>query len=641
MKRDVVIVFGVTGNYVFALANVLIGMKKHCKKFWDDIIVYHTDITEKEQQDLNKILKCNFIDFEKLSSKLNVRKEVVETYSLLTFARFECFNLLKKYKKVIWQDVDILVQKDFSSLLEYGDKSGYAATISVDGFYVESNFNKLLPDYDMFRPLYNAGILCLSDKLPNYEKMADWCYEKTNEYYDVIRFGEQAIINLLIQDFNIKVENIDILKYCCHPTKKEAVSATIIHAYGSNKFWNYEPYMKMFPEWIENDKEWQKISHSDKSNVSNFDKKEEKEDNEKIQQKPLVSVIMSVYERYNYLKESINSILNQTYNNLELIIVVEKSSKTNEVVNFIKKIKDKRIKIIINEEKLGFAESLNVAIRNSNGEYIARMDDDDISLPERIEKQVNFMEEYKDIDICGSYIQMFMKSDAIETKPLRDEELKTFCLTNNPFFHPTVIMRKRIFDKYNLYYSPDYFTEDYELWVRSMKYVKFANIGEVLLKFRASGENITVNRSLDVHNSVIKVMSDMYKEYLKLDITNNELELLYGKTSGLFSHLYNLDEALVMYDTIVDKIIEANKKTGFFDQYELEKYFQRDNDKPVKTIRNNIGNPIKRFIKFLFRPIYRRLMNRIENLINLKISENNLLMDFKINEIKEKINKDD
>lgn len=619
MKKDLAIVFGVSDNYVFALANVLIGMKKHCKKFWDDIIVYHLGIDKETQDKLNQILDCTFINFENLSSKLKVNEEVKKEYSLLTFARFECFNLLNKYHKIIWQDVDILIKKDFSSLLSYGEKSGFAATLSVDGFYVESNFKKIIPEYEMFTPLYNAGIMCLSDKLKNYEIMAEWCYKKTCEYCDIIRFADQGIINLLIQEFNIEVEKIDILKYCCHPTKPEAPKATIVHAYGSNKFWNYDPYKKMFPEWWENNEEWKKISGD--------------EEVLELQNQPLVSVIMSVYERYDYLKEAILSILKQTYTNLELIIVLEKSSKTNEIANFINNFNDNRIKVIKNKEKLGFAESLNVAIKNSKGKYIARMDDDDISLPTRLEKQVKFMEQNTDIDICGSYMQMFMKSNEICVKPLTDKELKPYSLTNNPFFHPTVIMRQEIFDKYNLYYSPDYFTEDYELWTRAMKYVKFANINEILLKYRASGENITIQKGENVHKSIIKVMSKCFKDTLSLDLTNNELELLYGKNNGLFNCLYNLDEAREIYDNILQKIEKANLKYNFFDQESLNNIFALNKNKPEKIKQN----PVKKMVKVIFKPIYHRLMNRVENLINLKMTENNMTIDYKINNLKKEI----
>ena len=92
-KKDVAIVFGITSNYAFALANVLIGMKNHCDLFWDDIIVYHDGISEEEQGLLNQILPCKFILFDdSLFNDEAIHAEGLKGYSLLTFARFECFS---------------------------------------------------------------------------------------------------------------------------------------------------------------------------------------------------------------------------------------------------------------------------------------------------------------------------------------------------------------------------------------------------------------------------------------------------------------------------------------------------------------------------------------------------------------------
>lgn len=620
MKKNLVVVFGISENYTFALANVLIGMKKHCKVFWDDIIVYHDNVSLENQKKLNNILKCKFIDFNELASKITVSETVKKEYSLLTFARFECFNLLNEYKNVIWHDVDILIQKDFSGLQNYGQKSGLAATISVDNFFVESNFNKLILNYNMFVPLFNAGVLCLSDKLKNYKIMTKWCYDTTTKYSDAIRFADQGIINLLIQEFKIDVEPIDILKYCCHPLKAEAVDASIIHAYGSDKFWNYEPYIKKFPEWEENNFQWNQII------------KQEENISLSKNSNPLVSVVMSVYTRYNYLKASIESILNQTYKNFELIIVVEKSEKQREIVQYLKEFSDSRIKIILNKKKLGFSASLNEGIKKSEGKYIVRMDDDDISLENRINVEVNYMESHPSVGIAGSWMQMFMKCDDICKKPLENNELKVLCLIDNPFFHPTVIMRKDEILKYDLFYDLNYFTEDYELWVRASKYVKFANINEILLKYRASGENATVQSSSKVHKSVISIMKRQFKENLKLDLTENELELIYGNTTQLFQYLFNRDEASKLLDDVIEKILKANLKNKYYDHEILEKILRKN--KIVKINKKN--SLVKKLLKKLFKPIYKRLMVRIENIIDRKILENNTFFDYKIEKINEK-----
>ena len=196
--------------------------------------------------------------------------------------------------------------------------------------------------------------------------------------------------------------------------------------------------------------------------------KDYREKNLKKNAVPDISVIMSVYERYTYLKEAIESILNQTYQNFELIIVVEKSEKQEEINEFINKIKDQRIVIINNDEKLGFAQSLNVGIKKARGKYIARMDDDDISLPSRLEKQYNFLESNPDISILGTAVKQFMNRNDIFYPESDSEKIRTYTLINNQMFHPTIMLRKEIINKYNLYYDSNYKTEDAELWSRAV-----------------------------------------------------------------------------------------------------------------------------------------------------------------------------
>ena len=140
-KKQCAIVFGLTSNLTFALANVLLGMKNHCSIFWDDIIVFHDNIKIDDQEHLNSILKCKFIKYDyNFTDKIkDTNNESLKTYSILSLARFECFNFLNEYKKIIWNDVDILVQKNFKSLVDYGDESGLALTCDPT-FMVEQNF---------------------------------------------------------------------------------------------------------------------------------------------------------------------------------------------------------------------------------------------------------------------------------------------------------------------------------------------------------------------------------------------------------------------------------------------------------------------------------------------------------------------
>jgi len=140
---------------------------------------------------------------------------------------------------------------------------------------------------------------------------------------------------------------------------------------------------------------------------------------------PKVSVIMSTHNGLPYLKMAVQSILEQTYKNLEFIIVEDGSKDLSW--KYLKKIRDKRIKLIKNSKKLGLAASLNKAIKTAKGKYIARMDADDISLSKRLETQVVFMQKNPTVDICGTWVKLIDENEKIITsihKPIEDKSIK-------------------------------------------------------------------------------------------------------------------------------------------------------------------------------------------------------------------------
>ena len=554
MKKDIAIVFGITKDYTFALANVLIGMKKYCRTFWDDIIVYHDGINEMEQLALSSILPCVFIHFdESLFNENAIHTEGLKNYSLLTLARFECFGLLEKYHKVIWNDVDILIQNDFSSLLEYGDKSGYAATQSPT-FRMEQNFFGLMPGYDMLSLLYNAGILVLSDRLPNPAELRIYCYNTFNKYASKLRYNDQSVLNMMIQDFEINVEIINIEQYCCHPDTPTYKDAAIIHAYGYGKFWNSDRLERQFPEWQENDQKWLKIKEQFCPKKQNGP--------------PEISVLMSIYERTDYMSEAIHSILDQTLTDFEFIIVVEKSPVQDQTCVELNKIQDNRIIIVKNKSKLGFSASLNVGIDLARGKYIARMDDDDISLPNRLQKEVRFLESHPDVSVVGSWIQIFGREEKEEHRPETHEELTIWAIKENPMFHPTVMIRKADMDRYSFRYDPAFLTEDYDLWTRMMDKLKFANIPEILLHFRASNQNATVTKQQEVLQCHLDIMRRTLYNNLHLTFSRDEMLLL--RQPSIIYECYNSDDMAQLRDSVLKQIYDANMELNVYNQQILE-----------------------------------------------------------------------
>lgn len=195
---------------------------------------------------------------------------------------------------------------------------------------------------------------------------------------------------------------------------------------------------------------------------------------------PLVSVIMSSYNEEKYIGEAIESILNQTYENLELIIIDDAS--TDNTANIIQNYKDERIIYWRNETNRKLAHNLNYAISISKGTYIARMDADDIACLDRIEKQVNFLEKNLEIDVLGTYAQSFGQETKKMIYPQKHDEIKAELLFKNAICHPTVMFRRKSIDfKYNEKCAAG---QDYELWSRIIWNKNFYNLPESLLNYR-------------------------------------------------------------------------------------------------------------------------------------------------------------
>ena len=195
---------------------------------------------------------------------------------------------------------------------------------------------------------------------------------------------------------------------------------------------------------------------------------------------PFVSVVMPVYNAEQYLNEAIDSILLQSYSNFELIIINDGS--TDKSRDIISGYQDKRIKLLNNDQNQGIVYTLNRGIENSRGKYIVRMDSDDISYPERIEKQVCFMEVHPDIGICAGLTETFGAYIERSSLPLRNpEEVKCSLLFDTAIAHPTVIMRAELLNKHHLRYQ-NYIAEDYIMWVSALGHCKLSVLPEVILK---------------------------------------------------------------------------------------------------------------------------------------------------------------
>lgn len=196
---------------------------------------------------------------------------------------------------------------------------------------------------------------------------------------------------------------------------------------------------------------------------------------------PKISVILSV-KNQEYLHDAVKSILNQTYQNFELIII-------NDSTNKLILPRSKKIILINNRKNLGLTKSLNIGLKIAHGEYIARMDADDISKPQRLASQLQFMQNHPTIALVGSWVDLIdAKNLKLNTKKLNTsyKEIKNNLIKANQFYHPTLLIRKNILDKVGIYDEKYQYSQDYELALRIASKYPVANIPESLLLYRVN-----------------------------------------------------------------------------------------------------------------------------------------------------------
>jgi glycosyltransferase involved in cell wall biosynthesis len=194
-----------------------------------------------------------------------------------------------------------------------------------------------------------------------------------------------------------------------------------------------------------------------------------------------VSVILPARNSSLTIEESIVSVLEQDYSDFEILVVI--NGTTDDTFEVVNSIKDDRIKIF--ESQPGIVPALNVGLKNAQGEYIARQDSDDIWFRDKLKNQIEKLKK-TDIHILGTQmlIREHEKDDVFTNYPLTHEECVTWlCNSRNPIGHPTVVMKKNIFDKVGGYWEFFPLAEDLDLWMRCLPHVKFANLDTVGIQY--------------------------------------------------------------------------------------------------------------------------------------------------------------
>lgn len=257
---------------------------------------------------------------------------------------------------------------------------------------------------------------------------------------------------------------------------------------------------------------------------------------------PQVSILMPVYNTAPYLREAMDSMLSQIFTDFELIVLNDCSpDNADEILDTYD---DPRIVRYKGEKNVGLSNVLNVGIGLARGKYIARMDSDDISLPNRLQVQVDYLETHPEIDLVSVGMQLFGDNDEIWIRDQDFEEMKIRALFRSPVLHASSVWRKESFEKQGLRFRQEMVPcEDYDLWTRALvSGLKFANLSEVLYRYR-------------IHGTQASMQTDV------IDEKNREVQKNYIKAA-----LPTLSEkGAEAFPSKLWAFVFANLRTGFFD----------------------------------------------------------------------------
>lgn len=238
---------------------------------------------------------------------------------------------------------------------------------------------------------------------------------------------------------------------------------------------------------------------------------------------PKVSFLMSVYNSADTIEYSIKSLLNQNHKDFDLIIINDQS--TDNTLDIISNINDHRIKLHNNPEK-GLVNALNYGLNLCDCKYIARMDADDYSFPNRIITQERALEHNQNLVGCGSNIIYFGKLNSISNFELTAKKIKKNLIFNNPIANPTTFIRKSVIDENNIRYKNEYlYAEDYKFWCDLLNIGDFINLKETLLKYRVHEKQI----STKYRKQQIKTHTRIVQENLSyhgINLTTDEIDYI-------------------------------------------------------------------------------------------------------------------
>lgn len=275
---------------------------------------------------------------------------------------------------------------------------------------------------------------------------------------------------------------------------------------------------------------------------------------------PTVSVIMAVHNGLPYLEEAVGSILGQRLADFEFIVVEDGS--TDGSAAWLATQQDSRLRLVSNPQQMGLTRSLNKALENAECKYVARMDADDISHPKRLEAQVAYLQQHPKVDVLGTWARTLGKRPEQTWRyPQADAEIRCELLFHSVLVHSSVMWRRETFERHKLAYGAQITrAQDYELWARAADRVRFANLGQVLVRYRVHPDQVGRVQGEEQQAVAASVRLRQLRA-LGLQPSREEIEL----HNEISQWRFPVDEhGLNGLETWLLKVLAANEEKGLF-----------------------------------------------------------------------------
>jgi lipopolysaccharide biosynthesis glycosyltransferase len=511
---------------------VLLQLQETNKGLFDEAVIYYIEeIPEGDRNLMSSIMSCRFIKYAPQLSDRLFDLPRFKRFSKLMFARYEMFSLLNEYETVTWTDTDILIQNNIADILDLARITGCSMVredlknkTAKNTDYMKTCFIKSPGGnkYNLQSYLFPSGLIAVSDKLGERKELTKYCYDKTVEWAEILDLPDQGVLNAMVQDFDISVSCIRGSDYCCYPYyNRDCSDVAIIHSWGNNKFWNDWYLYNLYPAWREYHNKWVALGGGPLKKDFH----------------PAISILIPVFKpNIDWFKKCLDSIIGQVqngwerYSDFEIIVISEPENGKN-IHSFLNSYVDPRIILFVNDKRLGISGSLNRGMRIARGDYIARIDADDLMVQDRMFKQKKYLDKNPEVTLCTSDFEYF--GDIHEYRGCFSNEMSRACsVIACPFDHPTIMFRREFFLKNDLFYDEGIrYAEDWEFWLRAFeKGMVVHGIPEMLTLHRWH-----INGTCRTKSTIVMMCELMKKNMKRLDVdVPNEvlsyLRLWSGKT---------------------------------------------------------------------------------------------------------------